>query len=64
MLIKFTGSGWDASVVDRVFLVTRTITNYALREYIDANGNRVYASGVKHTVETDGVYFNKILYNA
>ena len=41
MLIKFTGSGWDASVVDRVFLVNRTITNYALREYIDANGNRV-----------------------
>lgn len=64
MLIKFTGSGWDASVVDRTFIVTGTITNYALREYFDANGNRVYANNAKHSADSDGVWFNEILYNA
>ena len=65
MLIKFTGSGWHTDVLNKTYIVTGSVSKYTLREYISNDGiSRVYENNVKHSVSANGVWFNKILYNA
>ena len=64
MLIKFTDSGWDASVLNKTYIVVGSVGKHKLYEYIDENDIRVYNNTVMHTEDTDGAWFNEILYNA
>jgi len=64
MLIKFTGAGWDSSVLNKTYIVAGSVSKHKLYEYIDENGTRVYNNTVDHTENTDGVWWNRILHNA
>ena len=64
MLIKFTGSGWDASVLNKTYIVAGSVGKHKLYEYLDASGNRVYNNTVSHSEDADGVWWNGILHNA
>lgn len=56
MLIKFTGSGWDASVLNKTYIVAGSVGKHKLYEYLDASGNRVYINTVSHSEDADGVW--------
>jgi len=64
MLIKFTGSGWDSSVLNKTYIVAGSSGKHKLYEYIDENNIRVYNNTVKHSENNDGVWWNGILHNA
>jgi len=64
MLIKFTGSGWDSSVLNKTYIVAGSVGKHKLYEYLDASGNRVYNNTVSHSEDADGVWWNGILHNA
>ena len=64
MLIKFTGSGWDSSVLDKTYIVAGSVGKHKLYEYIDDNDARVYNNTVSHSQDADGVWWNGILHNA
>jgi len=64
MLIKFTGSGWNASVLNKTYIVAGSAGKHKLYEYIDENGVRVYNNTVKHSENNDGVWHNNVLFNA
>ena len=64
MLIKFTGSGWHSSVLNKTYIVAGSVSKHKLYEYIDENGARVYNNTVSHSENNDGVWWNGILHNA
>ena len=67
MLIKFTGSGQHADILNDTYIVVGKPGKYTLHLYfrVDASNtvNRVYNNITKHTQTTDGMYTNSKLLN-
>ena len=66
MLIKFTGSGQHADILNDTYIVVGKPGKYNLHLYFRVDGatvTRVYNNITKHTQTTDGVYTNSKLLN-
>ena len=63
MLIKFTGAGWHADVLNKTYLVSGSAGKNRLHEYFNTSASRVYNNTVKHTQATDGVYTSPKVFN-
>ena len=56
MIIKFSGSGWEASVKDKTYLVTANNPETKLELYFDENGKKVYNDYTKLARRNYGIW--------